>query len=314
LVYIKKMLMNLTLTIKSTVKECIDIFLVYLEIGKNLSHSTQENYRRYLYKWLEVIKKNIKPSEILLEDIEKFRLFLSQEKSKKTNNFLSLKTQGFHLIAIRSLLKFLHTKDVPALSPEKIDIPKNTDRQISFLSMEEIQKLFEASKLNKKTGIRDYTIITTLFSTGIRVSELCNLNREEVNIIKGEFFVKGKGGKYRVVFLTEEAKIALKNYISLRGNSKGALFLSFSNRSKVGKRLSRGVISRIISNSAFNAQIIKKVTPHTLRHSFATFLLQNGADIRSVQMMLGHSNISTTQIYTHFTDHQLKEVHKKFHK
>lgn len=306
--------MNFTLTKKSTLKECIDVFLVYLEIGKNLSQSTQENYRRYLYKWLEIMKKNITPADIVLEDIENFRLYLSQEKSKKTNQFLSLKTQGFHLIAIRAFLKFLHTKDISVLSPEKVDIPKNNYRQINFLSIDEINKLLETVRLNKKTGIRDYAIIITLFSTGIRVSELCNLNREEVNIEKGEFFVRGKGGKYRVVFLTEEAKIGLKSYIGLRGNFKGALFLSYSNRSDIGKRLSRGVISRIINNSVLNAQIIKKVTPHTLRHSFATYLLQNGADIRSVQMMLGHSNISTTQIYTHFTDHQLKEVHKKFHK
>lgn len=304
-----------------SLSEWIEKFLIHQEIGKNKSKSTVENYKRYLLKFEKSLPKNIVPEDLTLDDIEKFRLSLARSISPKTKKNLSLKTQGFHLIAIRAFLKFLHTRDIETLSAEKIDVPKSGERHIDFLSSEEIEEIIHAAQQNEKTGLRDSTIIMTLFSTGLRVTELCNLNREDVNGETGEFAVKGKGGKFRVVFLTEKAKKYIYEYSLLRDSQdssaskqkkKGAFFVSASNRS-AGKRLSRGDISRIIKNATAMAGIIKKVTPHTLRHSFATHLLQKGADLRSVQMMLGHSSISTTQIYTHFTDHQLKEVHKKFH-
>lgn len=297
-----------------TLEEWKDKFLLHAEIGQNKSESTLENYRRYIERFLEIIGREKSPNAITLEVVEDFRIALSREKSKKTGKKLSLKTQGFYLIALRAFLKFLRKRDVDTLAAEKIDIPKNPDRHIEFLTAEELDRLMVCVSENPKTGIRDVTMVITLFSTGLRVSELCSLNREQVDGERGEFSVRGKGGKVRVVFLTAQAKDILSQYLDIRGDAPGPLFLSASNRSKVPTRLTRGVVSRVISLAAARANIIKKVTPHSLRHAFATHLLQNGADLRSVQLLMGHSSITTTQIYTHFTDQQLKEVHEKFHK
>lgn len=296
-----------------SLSEWKDKFLLHLEIGNNKANSTLENYDRYLKKFLSLLPSNTTPESITQDTIEQFRIFLSREKSVRSQKRLSLKTQGFHLIALRSFLKFLQKRDIQTLAPEKIDIPKNEDRHIDFLTAEELTRIIEASKTSSSTPIRDTAILMTLFSTGLRVSELCSLNRENVNIERGEFSVCGKGGKMRIVFLTPDAQTALLEYIQERGDFSGALFLSASRRSKTPQRLSRGVISRIIQKASDEAGIIKKVTPHSLRHAFATHLLQNGADIRSVQMLMGHASLTTTQIYTHFTDHQLKKVHTMFH-
>jgi len=312
---------------QNKVSDLIQKFLVFQEIGKNKSASTLENYERYLQKFRLFLEKSAKITfveNLKLSHIDDFRLFLAREKSKKTGKVLSLKTQSFYLIAIRAFLKFLHTRDINSLSAEKIEVPKSEERHIDFLTKEEIEKLLLFAEKTPKTGKRDAAIIIALFSTGLRVSELCNVNYEDINIETGEFYVKGKGAKYRVVFLNANAKQKLFEYKKLRLEQlENANILGldkkvpkntpfFASIRGGGSRLDRGAISRIIGNSAMCAGIVKKVTPHVLRHSFATHLLQNGADLRSVQLLLGHSNISTTQIYTHFTDSQLQDVHKKF--
>ena len=304
--------------------DVIQNFLVFQEIGRNKSASTLENYSRYLKKFLDFTEEKSKilyAENLELSHIDSFRLFLAREISKKTHKVISVKTQSYYLIAIRAFLKFLHTRDIETLSAEKIEVPKLEERHVEFLSKKEVEKILYHAKNTPKTGTRDSAIIITLFSTGLRVSELCNINYEDINIETGEFYVKGKGSKYRVVFLSEEAKQYLSEYKIVRDlqlelseihekPAKNTPF--FASIRGNGGRLDRGAISRLISYSAMCAGIVKKVTPHVLRHSFATHLLQNGADLRSVQLLLGHSNISTTQIYTHFTDSQLKEVHKKF--
>jgi site-specific recombinase XerD len=308
--------------------DLIQRFLQFQELSTGMheakSKSTLENYSRYLKKFLDFTENSSKilhAESLKLSHIDDFRLFLAREISKKTGKLLSVKTQGYYLIALRAFLKFLHTRDIESLSAEKIEVPKSGERHVDFLSKEEINKILYHSIKTPKTGLRDSAIIITLFSTGLRVSELCNMNYEDINIETGEFYVSGKGSKYRVVFLSDEAKKYLQEYkvvrdaqlelseIHDRPNKNTPFFAS--NRGQ-GKRLDRGAISRIITNASVLAGIVKKVTPHVLRHSFATHLLQKGADLRSVQLLLGHSNISTTQIYTHFTDSQLKEVHKKY--
>ncbi|HID92221.1 TPA: tyrosine-type recombinase/integrase [Candidatus Gracilibacteria bacterium] len=305
--------------------DLIQKFLVFQEIGRNKSASTLENYSRYLKKFLNFTEKKSKISyveSLKLSDIDNFRLFLAREISPKTKKTISVKTQSYYLIAIRAFFKFLHIQDIESLSAEKIEVPKLEERHVEFLSKEEVDKILYHAKRTPKTGVRDSAIIITLFSTGLRVSELCNINYEDINIETGEFYVKGKGSKYRVVFLSEEAKHYLSEYKIVRdiqlelsevheNPAKNTPF--FASIRGNGGRLDRGAISKLISCSAMYAGIVKKVTPHVLRHSFATHLLQNGADLRSVQLLLGHSNISTTQIYTHFTDFQLKEVHKRFY-
>ncbi len=298
---------------KNTLKYWVDKFLLHEEIGKNHSPHTIENYTRYLKKFLHCVGEDLCPAALDEDMIDQYRLFLARYKSLKTNERMSLKTQGFHLIALRAFLKFLQKKDCTSYAPEKIDIPKNEERHIEYLSLEELKTLCQTARANERTGIRDYAILLTLFSTGLRVSELCNLRKENIDLEKGEFSVLGKGGKRRVVFLTNEATEALKEYILTLSHRTGVLFVAESNRTKTISPLSRAVVANIIRNAKLQAGITKHVTPHTLRHSFATHLLQKGADLRSVQLMLGHANISTTQIYTHLTDQHLKEIHRKYH-
>lgn len=288
-------------------------FLLYEEIGKNHSTHTIENYTRYLKKFENFVGSTMLPQNIDEDCIDEYRLHLSRYKNKTTQKRLSLKTQGFHLIALRAFLKFLQKKDCPSYAPEKIDIPKEGERNIQYLSLEELRKLCETAKSNPKTGIRDYALLLTLFSTGLRVSELCMLQKEMVDIEAREFSVLGKGGKRRVVFLTTEAAEAIGEYMQTITHKRGPLFCADSKRTQGVSALSRAVVANIIRNAKLQAGIISHVTPHTLRHSFATHLLKQGADLRSVQLMLGHANISTTQIYTHLTDSHLKEVHRKFH-
>ncbi len=315
-------------TKKSTLYPLLQKFLQFQEIGTGVtaakSKSTLENYTRYLtvfYTFVNDVLGVHYAEDLNVSHIDDFRLFLARKISKKTQKPLSLQTQGYYLIAVRAFLKFLHTRDIASLSAEKIEVPKSGERHVEFLSKEEVETLLYHAQKTPKTGARDAAIITTLFSTGLRVSELCNINYENINIETGEFYVQGKGAKYRVVFLSTHAQHALREYKKRRDeqlqlseiNEKPApLTPFFASIRGMGKRLDRGAISKIITNAALYAGIVKKVTPHVLRHSFATHLLQNGADLRSVQLLLGHSNISTTQIYTHFTNHQLKEVHKKF--
>lgn len=304
-------------TSQKSLEEWAEDFLIFSEIGKNLSKNTLENYTRSLKKFIHFTKKKESfsgnPEDITMSIIEQYRLFLAREINPRNKEKMSLKTQSYHLITLRSFFKFLQKRDVKSYSAEKIELPKLPERHIEALEGEEIERMLKATLHNKTSGIRDMAILLTLFSTGLRVSELCNLMRENINIERGEFSIRGKGSKIRIVFLNQTAKIALLKYLKTDTRTTGPLFQSFSKNKGTIKPLSRATIAQIVKKYALLAGIVKKVTPHTLRHSFATTLLKNGADLRAIQMMLGHSSITTTQIYTHLSDTHLKEVHQKFH-
>ena len=295
-------------------KDFIIQFLEYLEIEKNKSQKTLENYSHYLKRFLEFSKIQ-DPKNINLELIRKYRLYLNRLTDERGNT-LKKSTQNYHIIALRAFLKYLIKNDIKTLSPEKIELAKFPQRELVFLEKEELTRLLSAPKGDDFLSLRDKAILETLFSTGLRVSELCSLNRNSVNIKSGEFSVMGKGRKVRIVFLSESAKEALKKYLNKRRDIDKALFIrNIKNQNKEERslRLTERSVQRMIKKYAQKAGIVKNVTPHKMRHSFATDLLQNGADIRSVQNMLGHASITTTQIYTHYSDKHLKEIHKKFH-
>lgn len=299
---------------QKTLGELVSDFLVFLEIGKNRSPRTLENYRHYLQRFLALVGKEKLPKDITQNVVQRFRLAMNRESPP-----LSLRTQHYHLCALRSFLKYLHKHDIECLSAEKVDLPKLPERTVDFLTPEETELLFRDMPQETLLEARNYAICETLYSTGLRVSELCSLNREHVNLKTRQFSVRGKGQKMRLVFLTERAVNSLTQYLEKRTDALSPLFLSYARKSKDDildserRRLTRGVVEAVVRNAAFAVGIVKHVTPHTLRHSFATTLLQNGADIRAVQMMLGHSTIATTQIYTHLTDRNLHEIHEKFH-
>lgn len=298
----------------SSLGTLVSDFLIFLEVGKNRSEKTLQNYRHYLGRFSSFYGEKKSITELSQKDLQEFRLFLHRQKKP-----LSIKTQHYHLCALRSFLKYLQKNDIPSLAAEKVDLPKLPDRTVEFLSAEEVEQFFSVFSQETILEARNYAICETLYSTGLRVTELCNLNREQVNLHTKQFAVRGKGGKMRIVFLTDRAKEAIAKYFEKRNDNLSPVFLSHAKKSNEvldgeKRRLSRSVIETIVRNTALSAGIVKKVTPHTLRHSFATTLLQNGADIRAVQMMLGHSTIATTQIYTHLSDKNLKEIHQKFHK
>ncbi len=287
-------------------KELKTQFLEYLEIEKNRSQKTIENYDHYLKRFIEFASsKGIKkPEEINLELIRQYRLFLNRFKNQKGESLKKI-TQNYHIIALRAFLKYLTKRDIKTLAPEKIELGKIEERTVNFLTEKELEKLLEAPELFGKNELikkRDKAILETLFSTGLRVSELVSLRCDQINLEKGEFTILGKGGKVRLVFLSPFAKKAIYEYLKVRKDSSPLLF-----------PLSQRSIQRIVAKYGKLAGIVKKVTPHILRHSFATDLLSSGADLRSVQSLLGHSSITTTQIYTHVTDKHLKEIHKAFH-
>lgn len=305
-------------------------FLEYVEIEKGNSLKTVGNYDHYLSRFFEFAKIS-DPKEITDDKIREFRLFLNRQPGVKIKGQQSVtlkkNTQNYHLIAIRSFLKYLMKRDIPSLSPERIELAKIKERSLDLISVTELERLLEAplnilkNSKNKNSEIkiiRDKAILELFFSTGLRLSELCSLNRD-LDLSKDEFSIRGKGEKIRVVFLSESAKKAIREYLKERTDLEEPLFIQYSNSSiskkttKESNRLTPRSIERIVKYYAIAAGISKKVTPHVIRHSFATDLLSNGADIRSVQMMLGHANIATTQIYTHITDKQLRDVHKKFH-
>lgn len=334
-------------------RSSIEAFLEYCEIGKNQSDNTVNAYRRYLYKFLNfaLTLKVDDPKDINLELINKYRLYLNRLEDAKGSR-LKMITQNYHLIALRAFLKYLAKQDVKSLAPEKIELPKNPQRQVEFLEPDELKRLFDATASEKEElpRLRDYAILETLFSTGLRVSEAASLRRDNINLDRREFTVRGKGSKLRIVFLSDDAAEAIKKYLAKRKDNSQALFVGHSTIGKVPadatkkltkksveaqqKRVEKEIaslgakknnddrkitgltprqIQRIIKKYCRVAGIVKKVTPHTLRHSFATDLLQNGADIRSVQTLLGHASITTTQIYTHITNQGLRDIHKKFH-
>lgn len=291
-------------------------FIEHLEVEGGRSAKTAENYTLYLERFVE-FTNDITVDKITSEIIRKYRLWLNRYKNDNDDE-LSTITQSYHLIALRGFLNYLSKRDIPSLSPEKIELPKVSRRQVTFLHYEEVEQILSHINTDSPVGMRDRAIIELLFSSGLRVSELVNLNRVHVNTKRREFVVRGKGEKDRPVFISETAAMYVENYLKTRVDNLQPLFISYSRNIEVSnsgdyRRLGARSIQRIISKYARLAGITKHVSPHTMRHSFATDLLMNGADIRSVQAMLGHSSISTTQVYTHVTDQHLREVHEKFH-
>ncbi|MDO8557147.1 MAG: tyrosine-type recombinase/integrase [Candidatus Jorgensenbacteria bacterium] len=288
------------------IEKLMQDYLSYLEIEKNRSRKTQENYGRYLKVFIK--ESGIRSARDITQDtVRNFRLKLAKGDTKKI-------TQSYYVIAIRSFLKYLIKRGMKALSPEMIELPKVTRREIEVLSYDELERLVGTPAGSDIRSLRDRAILETLFSTGLRLSELCSLDRY-IDWKRGEISIRGKGDKLRVVFLSPTAKEKLKAYLDKRTDTEEALFVSIS-KAKVPKVLGRVIpraVERLVDFYARKAGIAKKVHPHLLRHSFATDLLVNGADLRSVQELLGHANIATTQIYTHLTNKELREVHSAFH-
>lgn len=299
-------------------------FLEHVEIEKGNSLKTVNNYDHYLTRFFAFADIS-NPKDISDDKIREFRLYLNRQPGVKVRgqqaNTLKKNTQNYHLIALRSFLKYLMKRGITSLPPDRIDLAKIKERSLDLISGNELSRLLNAPVENiietdKKDDLvrrlRDKAILELFFSTGLRLSELCSLN-SDLDLSKDEFSIRGKGEKVRVVFLSDNAKEAIRNYLKLRKDMDEPLFIQYSKNGAKGNRLTPRSIERIVKFYAIKAGISKKVTPHVIRHSFATDLLSNGADIRSVQMMLGHANIATTQIYTHVTDKQLRDVHKKFH-
>lgn len=287
----------------------INEYLEYLEIEKGRSRKTIENYQRYLGRFVGFAGIQ-NPAAISDETLRKYRLWLNRQH-------LDRHTQNYHLIALRGFLKYLVKRTIPAIAPESIDLAKTSQRDIAIIDAADLERLLTSPTGGSLAALRDRALLELLFSTGLRVSELCSLNRDTVQDgAKDEFSIRGKGGKIRVVFLSERAQKAIAAYGEKRGDVSPALLVSVPRGKRVAKepsRLTSRTVQRIIKHYAIKAGISQAVTPHTLRHLFATDLLINGADIRSVQTMLGHANVATTQVYTHITDRQLREVHEAFH-
>lgn len=291
-------------------------FLEYLEIDQNRSQKTIANYDHYLTR-LADYAGDISVADITPELVRKWRLWLNR-LGTNTSDELGKNTTNYHLIALRSFLKFCVRQNIPAMSPDKIELARVQRKQVTFLSPEELGRLFAQPDINTLNGLRDRAILELLFSSGLRVSELVGLDREHINLKRREFTVRGKGQKDRPIFISPEAADWLQRYLDARDDNVKPLFVRYSGKKQVDlsgnyHRLTARSVQRLVSRYALLAGITKHVSPHTLRHSFATDLLMNGADLRSVQAMLGHSNIATTQIYTHVTDPHLKSVHERFH-
>lgn len=298
------------------ISELLLDYIEHLEVEGGRSAKTAENYRLYLER-LVTFTDDIKVEQITSEVVRKYRLWLNRYRNERDEELATI-TQSYHLIALRGFLTYLSRRDIPSLSPDKIELPKVARKQVTFLHFDEIERLLAAIDTSDEPGLRDRAIIELLFSSGLRVSELVNLNRDHINTTRREFMVRGKGQKDRPVFIGQSAADHVTNYLSARLDNLPPLFLSYSRNnisSTTGdyRRLTARSIQRIIAKYTKLAGITKHVSPHTMRHSFATDLLMNGADIRSVQSMLGHSSITTTQVYTHVTDSHLKEVFEKFH-
>ncbi len=322
--------------------QLIKEFLEYLEIEKNVSKLTIRNYRHYLDRFLRFLTgsppspgvsgearsrtagktsvKNISPSAITLETIRQYRLYLSRYVDE---HGISLKriTQNYHLIALRSFLKYLTKRQIASLPPETVELGKAESRSIKFLEREQVDRLLNMPEISTPEGLRDKAILEMLFSTGLRVSELVSLNRDQINLERKEFGVIGKGRRPRVVFLSESAVDWLKRYLEAREDTAKPLFIRYSGKKPVegeasgeSLRLTARSVQRSVEKYVKKARLPIKITPHGLRHSFATDLLHGGADLRAIQEMLGHKNVATTQIYTHLTNPQLRQIHEKFHR
>lgn len=291
-------------------------FLEYLEIEQNRSQKTIANYDHYLTRLID-FAGDITVEQIDAEMIRKWRLWLNR-LGTNTSDELSKTTLNYHLIALRSFLKFCAKRNWPAMTADKIELSRTRRKQVTFLNEEEIERLLNAPSISDLAGLRDRAILELLFSSGLRVSELTGLDRDHINLKRREFMVRGKGQKDRPIFISEAAAYWVQLYLDKRPDTTRPLFIRYSGTRKVDNsgnfhRLTPRSVQRLVANYALLAGITKHVSPHTLRHSFATDLLMNGADLRSVQALLGHSNISTTQIYTHVTDPHLKQVHEQFH-
>lgn len=300
--------------------QLVDNFLEYLEIEKNCSKLTIRDYRHYLeifLEWYAITLPNKTHEDITLDIIRKYRVYLA---NRVDQNGMTLKrvTQNYYVIALRSLLRYLIKNDFKTLEPSKIDLPKTESRSLKFLEKEQVERLIAAVDTSVEEGMRDRTILELLFSTGLRVSELVKLNHKNLNLERKEFGVIGKGGRARVVFVSDRAAQWIAMYLNERKDSYKPLFIRYSGApmdEDEGEkmRLTARSVERIVKKYVRLSRLPVDATVHTLRHSFATDLLTNGADIRAVQEMLGHKNIATTQIYTHVTNRQLKEIHKNFH-
>ena len=295
-------------------------FLEYTEIEKGRALKTIENYEHYLSVFLNHTKVT-KPIDITDTIVKEFRMWLNRQLTghhKDLSETLSKKTQNYYLIALRAFLKYLARQEIKSLPSERIELAKTSERSLDLITQTELQRLFNSPSGNSLKDLRDKAILELLFSTGLRVSELCSLT-SDIDLSSDELSIRGKGGKVRVVFLSDKAKKCVRDYLKVRKDMSEALFVpaEMKNFSKNSTRkfgfLNRRSVERIIKQHAIKAGISKKVTPHTMRHLFATDLLSNGADLRSVQALLGHSSIITTQIYTHVTDKHLHDIHKKFH-
>lgn len=312
-------------------EQLIKDFLEYLEIERNVSQLTIRNYRHYLERFVSFLahskapssppppNNTVKTSDVNAESIRQYRLYLSRFADPKG---LTLKrvTQNYHLIALRSFLKYMAKRDIPMISPDKIDLPKAESRSIKFLEHDDMERLLNMPEISTKEGMRDKAILEVLFSTGLRVSELVSLNRDMINLDRREFSVVGKGRRTRIVFLSERAADWLRRYLATREDDLRPIFIRYSGKTpdeddRTGEsiRLTARSVQRGVEKYVRKAKLMIKITPHGLRHTFATDLLGNGADLRAIQELLGHKNVSTTQIYTHITNPQLKEIHDKFH-
>lgn len=304
-------------------------FLEYCEVERGHSPLTIQNYAHYLARLLEYCQdRYTSPADLDLEVIHNYRLWLNRlpvnpnavkQPNTSPTDVLSKTTQNYHLIALRSFLKYLTKQDVPCLPPDRIELADTPEREIVFMEIDELARLLAAPDSTNLLGARDQAILALLFSTGLRVAELTALDRRQVNLKTDELTVVGKGGKARLVFISPDARDALGNYLKRRKDRDEALFVRHGKKATSGKsagkelRLTPRTIQRIVKKYALKAGLTKDIHPHTLRHSFATDLLDNGADIRSVQQLLGHSSITTTQMYTHVTDKKLREIHRRYH-
>ncbi len=315
----------------------VDEFLEYLEIERNLSPLTIRDYRHYLDNFVKWSTKNYpitSPKQLTIETVRKYRVYLAHYNSPNgnpsthsTNSVqassgqglpLAKVTQNYYVIALRSFLRYLIRKDMPVVAPEKIELPKTESRSLKFLDRDQLERLLAQPEVSKDQGLRDKVMMEMLFSTGLRVSELCRLNRDQINLDRKEFGIIGKGGRARVVFLSDRATLWLQRYLEKRFDNFQPLFIRMRGQQSPvvngeQMRLTPRSVQRIVTKYVRRARLPVAATPHVLRHSFATDLLMNGADLRSVQELLGHKNVATTQIYTHVTNAQLKDVHKAFH-
>lgn len=306
------------------ISNLINDFLEHLEIEGGRSKKTVENYKLYLERFYDLAQEilnqdGLRPEEITKELLRKYRIRLNRYGSEIGGEDFKAITQAYHLIALRGFLKYLARREIKSLDPSLVDLPKIIRKQVTFLHYDEVEDMLEQIDTSTESGLRDRAIIELLYSGGLRVSELVGLNRDSINLERREFMVRGKGSKDRPIFISEACADRVSDYLDARTDSLPALFLNNSRNTQAVdtsgnyRRMTARSVERIVEKYARLAGITKHVSPHTLRHSFATDLLMNGADIRAVQSMLGHADISTTQIYTHVTDAHLREVHEKFH-